>query len=68
MANKNTKFLRQYGLSGINNGPTHAAKPFVIFKGQECISEFALREKNPQNKRKSAWMGAKARPQKRDAE
>jgi len=66
--NKNTKFLRQFGLSGINNGHTHAAKPFEIFKGRECISEFALKDKNPQNKRKSAWMGAKARPQKERSE
>jgi hypothetical protein len=60
--NKQTRRLREFGISTINNGPTHAEKPFDIFKGKECISEFALREKNPMNKRKSAWEGAGKRP------
>lgn len=60
--NKNTRYLRKFGRSGVNSGPSHSEVAFEVFKGKECISEFALREKNPMNKRKSAWEGAGKRP------
>lgn len=62
MANKNTRYLRKLGRSGINNGPTHAERSFEIFKGRECITDFKFKDKNPMNRRKSAWQGASRRP------
>lgn len=62
MANKQTKRLRKLGISTYNNGPTCGETTFEVYKGRECITDFKLREKNPQNKRGSAWLGARRRP------
>lgn len=76
--NKQTRFLRLHGLSlkqthaSARDNAHYTVKPNTnasltiveapVFRGKECITEFALREKNPMNKRKSEWRGARARP------
>lgn len=48
MANKNSKAKRKL-----------ASKAGTDFHGRPCITSFAQKDKNPENKRKSPWKGAK---------
>jgi hypothetical protein len=55
MANKQTKAYRKLGLSTKNTGAALTSiNSFEIFKGRPCLTDFKDKEKNPQNKRKSA--------------
>ena len=63
MANKQTKAYRKLGLATHNGGATIGSiTEFEIFQGSPCNTHFESREKNPQNKRKSAWKGCKKNP------
>jgi hypothetical protein len=60
MANKQTKAYRKLGLSTHNGGAEIGGiTKFDLFEGRPCITDFASKDKNPQNKRKSAWKGCK---------
>jgi hypothetical protein len=68
MANQNSRQLRKLGLCHKmlpgqdpksrtqSNG---VLKPYEIFKGKACVTSFEGKERNPANKRKSPWKGAK---------
>ncbi len=70
--NNQTKRYRKLGLSRkVIKGASHPDNshrgyavdaPFEVFKGKACITAFAAKERNPENKRKSAWQGAGKRP------
>ncbi len=51
MANQNTKANRKI-----------ASKEKTCFCGKPCITSFKDKDKNPENKRKSAWKGCKRNP------
>lgn len=57
--NKHNKLNRKNGVSAINNGAVFAAKPFEKFKGQLCLTAFADKAKNPDNKKKGPRKGHK---------
>jgi len=58
--NKQTKAYRKIGLSTRNTGATLTSiVPFDKFEGRPCITDFKHRDKNPQNKRNSAWQGCR---------
>jgi hypothetical protein len=52
--NKQTKAYRKLGLSTVNGGASTSVKKFEIFEGAPCVTDFSKKDKNPQNKRKSA--------------
>lgn len=64
MANKQTRAYRKLGLSTkVVKGFGYAqTKPFEKFKGKLCVTSFKDKEKNPENKRTSRWMGGRRSP------
>ena len=58
--NKNNKLNRKNGVSAINNGAIFATKPFEKFKGGLCLTAFADKAKNPDNKKKGPRKGRKS--------
>lgn len=63
MANKQTKCYRKLGLSTKNTGAALTSiNAFDKFEGRACITDFKDKDKNPANKRKSAWKGCRRNP------
>ena len=57
--NKRNKSNRESGISAINNGATFSAVAFEKFKGKLCLTAFADKDKNPENKKKGPRKGHK---------
>lgn len=47
------------GISLKVSGAGATSKTFEKFEGKACVTDFVSKDKNPQNKRKSPWRGAK---------
>ena len=61
--NKQTKAYRKLGLSTKNTGAALTSiVAFNKFEGRECITDFKHKDKNPANKRLSAWKGCRRNP------
>ena len=61
--NKQTKAYRKLGLSTRNTGAELTSiTAFEKFEGRPCITDFKHKDKNPQNKRLSAWTGCRKNP------
>lgn len=57
--NRKAKALHKQGRTAINNGASHSERAFEPFKGKQCVTAFALREHNPENKKKGPRNGVR---------
>lgn len=61
--NKQTRAYRKLGLSTHNTGAELTSIiAFEKFEGRPCITDFKSKDKNPANKRLSAWKGCRRNP------